>query len=47
MVIPVLCCIISLFYIKPQPKASLSKNKMRCIISSFYIKPQPTANNDI
>ena len=34
------CCIISSFYIKPQPLASYRQRTCSCIISSFYIKPQ-------
>ena len=39
---PVRCnsCIISSFYIKPQPASLLSSSHCSCIISSFYIKPQ-------
>ena len=34
-------CIISSFYIKPQPRTAQLRNQCCCIISSFYIKPQP------
>ena len=34
-------CIISSFYIKPQPEVLTSIQANSCIISSFYIKPQP------
>ena len=34
-------CIISSFYIKPQPDKTAFLPFERCIISSFYIKPQP------
>ena len=33
-------CIISSFYIKPQPKSDRLMVFQGCIISSFYIKPQ-------
>ena len=33
-------CILSKFYIKPQPKASLKRARYCCILSKFYIKPQ-------
>ena len=33
-------CIISSFYIKPQPDEGSKDAGYRCIISSFYIKPQ-------
>ena len=33
-------CIISSFYIKPQPNPNVSDLANSCIISSFYIKPQ-------
>ena len=36
-----LCCILSKFYIKPQPEATSSKTPTGCILSKFYIKPQP------
>ena len=35
------CCLISLFYIKPQPSRILSAGILSCLISLFYIKPQP------
>ena len=34
-------CIISLFYIKPQPAHNHNDQRESCIISLFYIKPQP------
>ena len=34
------CCLISLFYIKPQPQAGINPLSLRCLISLFYIKPQ-------
>ena len=36
------CCIIFLFYIKPQQEEPRSDEGERCIIFLFYIKPQPT-----
>ena len=36
-----LCCILSKFYIKPQPPGGGTNAKKRCILSKFYIKPQP------
>ena len=35
-------CILSKFYIKPQPSFRLRYDGCRCILSKFYIKPQPT-----
>ena len=35
-------CLISLFYIKPQPHGQHWRGKVYCLISLFYIKPQPT-----
>ena len=34
-------CILSKFYIKPQPEGSLPTWVVGCILSKFYIKPQP------
>ena len=34
-------CILSKFYIKPQPWADYAAQGARCILSKFYIKPQP------
>ena len=34
-------CILSNFYIKPQPVGSTTICSTRCILSNFYIKPQP------
>ena len=34
-------CILSKFYIKPQPYKNYYANKQGCILSKFYIKPQP------
>ena len=33
-------CLISLFYIKPQPASRLRSGDEHCLISLFYIKPQ-------
>ena len=33
-------CILSKFYIKPQPKATHKRARYCCILSKFYIKPQ-------
>ena len=33
-------CLISLFYIKPQPSSLLGFAMLNCLISLFYIKPQ-------
>ena len=33
-------CILSKFYIKPQPYKNYYANKQGCILSKFYIKPQ-------
>ena len=35
-----LCCILSKFYIKPQPRNDQPAFTQRCILSKFYIKPQ-------
>ena len=35
-----LCCILSKFYIKPQPSLLPHQPHRRCILSKFYIKPQ-------
>ena len=34
------CCILSKFYIKPQPFARVRELLKGCILSKFYIKPQ-------
>ena len=34
------CCILSKFYIKPQPRGRRRCRHRRCILSKFYIKPQ-------
>ena len=34
------CCILSKFYIKPQPRAAWPRKRRGCILSKFYIKPQ-------
>ena len=36
-----LCCILSKFYIKPQPRGAHLGALRGCILSKFYIKPQP------
>ena len=36
-------CILSKFYIKPQPLARVRELVEGCILSKFYIKPQPAA----
>ena len=36
-------CILSKFYIKPQPSPRSTAMLPRCILSKFYIKPQPVA----
>ena len=41
-----ICCILSKFYIKPQPIASPSPISPRCILSKFYIKPQLIPRSD-
>ena len=33
-------CLISSFYIKPQPSVTVQVRSQYCLISSFYIKPQ-------
>ena len=33
-------CILSKFYIKPQPRPGTKQNGSSCILSKFYIKPQ-------
>ena len=35
------CCILSKFYIKPQPERRSTFLRRGCILSKFYIKPQP------
>ena len=36
-------CILSKFYIKPQPSCSIPRRSSCCILSKFYIKPQPSS----
>ena len=36
-------CLISSFYIKPQPIWAMRCRAANCLISSFYIKPQPAS----
>ena len=38
-------CLISLFYIKPQPSRRVTLATNDCLISLFYIKPQPAERN--
>ena len=38
------CCILSKFYIKPQPQQPAIHGKSCCILSKFYIKPQRRAS---
>ena len=37
------CCVIFLFYIKPQPLPSPAQTIPSCVIFLFYIKPQPSS----
>ena len=37
---PGCCCILSKFYIKPQPSLAIFGVRPSCILSKFYIKPQ-------
>ena len=39
--VPQKCCILSKFYIKPQPVVDVPEVNESCILSKFYIKPQP------
>ena len=39
-------CLISLFYIKPQPVRVSDRTLFCCLISLFYIKPQPVRVSD-
>ena len=41
--VPIECCILSKFYIKPQQRDDLLVDGLGCILSKFYIKPQPVA----
>ena len=38
------CCVISYFYIEPQPRGKKTTSRPRCVISYFYIEPQLTIN---
>ena len=38
---PILSCILSKFYIKPQRIRNTTRTQAGCILSKFYIKPQP------
>ena len=40
MIEPIMRCILSKFYIKPQHQGELLRCQIRCILSKFYIKPQ-------
>ena len=40
VLLPRYCCILSKFYIKPQPRWCCLSRFWRCILSKFYIKPQ-------
>ena len=40
--VPQKCCILSKFYIKPQPSDVNALFNRSCILSKFYIKPQPS-----
>ena len=40
-------CILSKFYIKPQPPGGGTNAKKRCILSKFYIKPQLSRNQSL
>ena len=42
-----LSCLISLFYIKPQPYLHVLQLRTCCLISLFYIKPQPPYLNTL
>ena len=39
-------CILSKFYIKPQPSSQPTDTGYRCILSKFYIKPQLTLKEE-
>ena len=41
------CCVISFFYIKPQPIHYWEKSVYSCVISFFYIKPQLRPGNEV
>ena len=42
-----LCCILSKFYIKPQPGRLPGFRYISCILSKFYIKPQQRIRHKI
>ena len=44
ILIPTRRCILSKFYIKPQPERAAMIDETSCILSKFYIKPQLAAN---
>ena len=39
-------CILSKFYIKPQPSNRSRNGRQRCILSKFYIKPQLSTDSE-
>ena len=41
------CCILSKFYIKPQPILLTVQTFASCILSKFYIKPQPERASNV
>ena len=43
LIMRMICCILSKFYIKPQPSAFDRVFRLGCILSKFYIKPQHPA----
>ena len=45
LVLPLLGCILSKFYIKPQQAGGDKHRTQSCILSKFYIKPQPPLLN--
>ena len=45
--LPLRCCILSKFYIKPQPSARVRELLKGCILSKFYIKPQQRVRHNI
>ena len=47
LVLFLLGCILSKFYIKPQPWSLLKQQDNRCILSKFYIKPQHVLYSEI
>ena len=45
VILSLLCCILSKFYIKPQQQEARKKVANGCILSKFYIKPQQSSNS--